>query len=328
MKPMTTAKPLPLNKYGFDASRLVLGCMGFGGGWNRDPLTADNLRQMHEGIDAALDVGINMIDHANIYAFGKAETVFGQMLKERPGLREKLIIQSKCGIRWAEQDGESNRFDFSKAHILESVDQILARLGIEQLDILLLHRPDPLVEPEEVAEAFASLKQSGKVTRFGVSNMSVGQIRFLQTYLDEPLVANQLELSLTKLDWLDSQVHVNQEAGKQSSFPDGTIEYCRQENVQLQAWSPLRGLFNVEQTEAAPNIRATAELVASMAKERGLSQEAIVLAFLLRHPAQIQPVLGTTRPERIRACAEAEKVNLSHEEWYRLYVASRGIPMP
>jgi predicted oxidoreductase len=325
---MAKEKTLPLNGYGFEASRLVLGCMGFGGGWNRDPLTADHLRQVNEGVDAALSVGINMFDHANIYAFGKAERVFGQMLKERPGLRDQMIIQSKCGIRWAEREGDSNRFDFSKEHILESVDEILGRLGIDDLDILLLHRPDPLVEPEEVAEAFASLKQAGKVKRFGVSNMSVGQMRLLQAYMDEPLVANQLELALTKLDWVDSQVHVNQEAGKLSSFPDGTIEYCRFENVQLQAWSPLRGLFNIDLAKAAPNIRATAELVASMAQERGTTQEAIVLAFLLRHPAQIQPVLGTTRPDRIRACAEAEKVDLTREEWYRLYVTSRGRPMP
>jgi predicted oxidoreductase len=325
---MPTKKKLPLNSYGFEASRLVLGCMGFGGGWNRDPLTAEHLRQVNEGVDAAMSVGINMIDHADIYAFGKAEQVFGQMLKERPGLRDRLIIQSKCGIRWAEREGESNRFDFSKAHILKSVDQILERLGIDNLDILLLHRPDPLVEPEEVAEAFAELKKSGKVTRFGVSNMSVGQMRLLQAYLEEPLVANQLELSLTKLDWLDSQIHVNQEAGKLSSFPDGTIEYCRMENVQIQSWSPMRGLFNIDLAEAAPNIRATAEMVSSMAEEKNTTQEAIVLAFLLRHPAQIQPVLGTTRPDRIRACAEAEKVELSHAEWFRLYVTSRGSVMP
>ncbi|MBW5447585.1 aldo/keto reductase [Cohnella sp. CFH 77786] len=319
---------LPLNRHGFEASRLVLGCMGFGGGWTRDPLTAEHLKQMHEGMDAALSVGINMVDHANIYAFGKAEQVFGQMLKERPGLRDQLVIQSKCGIRWAEREGESNRFDFSKSHILESVDGILSRLGIESLDILLLHRPDPLIEPEEVAEAFEALRSSGKVKRFGVSNMSAGQMRYLQAFLDEPIVANQLELSLTKLDWLDSQVHVNQEAGKLSSFPDGTLEYCRLNHVQIQAWSPLRGLFNVDLGQAEPRVRATDELVGSMAEERGVSKEAIALSFLLRHPARIQPVLGTSRPERIRACAEAMQVELSREEWYKLYVTSRGRPMP
>lgn len=325
---MGNDKQLPLNDYGFRASRLVLGCMGFGGGWDRGPLTADHLRQMHDGMDAALSVGINMVDHADIYAFGKAEQVFGQMLKERPGLRDELVIQSKCGIRWAERDGESNWFDFSDDHIVKSVDRILGRLGIDCLDILLLHRPDPLMEPEEVAEAFASLKKAGKVKRFGVSNMSGGQMRLLQAYLDEPLVANQLEMSLTKLDWLDAHVHVNQEAGKLSSFPDGTIEYCRLENVQLQAWSPLRGLFGIDLAAAPPNVRAIAELTASMARERGTSQEAIALAFLLRHPARIQPVLGTSKSERIRACAEAEKVELSREEWYKLYVTSRGRNMP
>ncbi|KIL35952.1 aldo/keto reductase [Cohnella kolymensis] len=321
---------IPLNKHGFSASRLVLGCMGMGGGWNRNPLTADDLRQAHEAVDAALSIGINMFDHANIYAYGKAEQVFGQMLRERPELRRSIFLQSKCGIRFPEQEGKFTRFDFSQDHILSSVDDILSRLGTEKIDILLLHRPDPLVEPEQVAEAFRKLKSSGKVSRFGVSNMSAGQMKLLQAYLDEPLVANQLEMSLLKLDWLDAGVHVNQEAGKLSSFPEGTIEYCRLENVQLQAWSPLaRGLLSGgDLTDASGTVRETAALIASMAENRGVTREAIVLSFLLRHPAQIQPVIGTVNPERIRACGDAEKVNLSHEEWYRLYVTSRGQPMP
>jgi predicted oxidoreductase len=327
---MAVDTKLPLNRHGFEVSRLVMGCMGFGGGWNRDPITAEHVRQMNEALDAALSVGINMLDHANIYAMGKAEETFGKVLKERPGLRDSLVIQSKCGIRFQDSPTVPGRFDFSKGHIVESVDAILSRLGIETLDILLLHRPDPLVEPEEVAEAFSTLQQAGKVKRFGVSNMSAGQMRLLQAFLDEPLVANQLELSLLKLDWLDAGVHVNQEAGKLSSFPEGTIEYCRLENVQIQAWSPLaRGLFSGgDLNDAAPNVKATADLVAGLAEQKGVSREAIVLAFLMRHPARIQPVLGTVRPDRILACAEAEKVQLSREEWYHLYVTSRGVPMP
>lgn len=322
---------LPLNRHGFSASRLVLGCMRFAGEWSRsDPLTAEHIREMHEAVDAALSVGINMFDHADIYKFGKAEEAFGRVLRERPGLRDSIVIQSKCGIRLREGPNGSSIFDFSKAHILASVDGILQRLGIETLDVLLLHRPDPLVDPEEVAEAFAALKKAGKVKRFGVSNMSAGQMKFLQAYLDEPLVANQLEMSLLKLDWLDAGVHVNQEEGKLSSFPDGTIEYCRLNNVQIQAWGPLAtGLLTGRKAaDAAPNVRAAAELVARKAQEKGVSPEAILIAFLLRHPARIQPVIGTTRPDRIHACAEAEKVELTREEWYELYITSRGRPMP
>ncbi len=319
-----------LNKHGFEASQLVLGCMGLGGGWNKNPLTAQDLKQAHEAVDAALSIGINMFDHANIYAFGKAEQIFGQVLKERPKLRESMILQSKCGIRFPDEANPRTRFDFSTGHILSSVDDILARLGVENLDILLLHRPDPLAEPEEVAEAFHKLKAAGKVGSFGVSNMSAGQMKLLQAYLDEPLVAKQLELSLLKLDWLDSVVHVNQEAGKLSNFPEGTIEYSRLNNVQIQAWSPLaRGLYSGKDvSEESATVRETAALVARLAEEKNTTREVIVLGFLLRHPANIQPVIGSVTPERIVACGGASKDILTREEWYHLYVTSRGKGMP
>lgn len=324
------SKSIPLHKIGFEASSLVLGCMGFGGGWNRIAPTAADVKQISEAVDAAIEAGITMVDHADIYTFGKAEQVFGTMLKQRPELKDKFIIQSKCGIQLTEVEGESNRFNFSREHILTSVDGILSRLGIETLDILLLHRPDPLMEPEEVAEVFGKLKQEGKVKRLGVSNMSAAQMTLLQAYLDEPLVANQLELNLLKLDWLDSVVHVNQQAGNQVTFPEGAFEYCRLNGVQIQAWSPLaRGLFSGgDLTNAAPNVVKTAELVARLAEEKSTSREAIVLAFLLRHPAGIQPVIGTANPERIRACGPAVNVSLTRDEWYKLYTTSRGQKMP
>lgn len=186
------------------------------------------------------------------------------------------------------------------------------------------------MEPEEVAEAFARLKTSGKVRGFGVSNMSGGQMRFLQAALDEPLLVNQLELNLAKLDWVDAGVHVNQAAGTGGSFPDGTLEYCRSEKVQVQAWGPLaRGLFTGRDLEGeSESVRATAALVAEMAEAKGVSREAIVLAWLMRHPAGIQPVLGTVKPQRIADCAEALKVELTREQWYSLYVSSRGQRLP
>ncbi|RKP53929.1 aldo/keto reductase [Cohnella endophytica] len=324
------SQTIPLNKHGFSASQLVLGCMGLGGGWNSNPLTKEDIKQAHDAIDAAMSIGINMFDHANIYGFGKSEKVFGEVLKERPELRDKILIQSKCGIRLGTEDYPRTRFDFSKEHIVSSVDGILSRLGVEKIEVLLLHRPDPLAEPEEVAEAFGLLKSSGKVGSLGVSNMSAAQMNLLQASLDEPLVANQLEMSLLKLDWLDSVVHVNQEAGKLSSFPEGTIEYCRLNNVQLQSWAPLaKGLYSGKDiSNESQAVQETAAMVAKLAEEKEATKEAIVLAFLMRHPARIQPVIGTANPQRIVACGDAAKVVLTREEWYHLYITSRGRMMP
>lgn len=320
---------IPIQQRGLAASRLVLGCMGLGGGWNDEPITEQHLAAAHAAVEAALEAGINMFDHADIYTRGKAEEVFGQVLKERPEWRERIVLQSKCGIRFAD-NGIPGRYDFSKEHILRSVDGSLKRLGIEYLDILLFHRPDPLMEPEEVAEAMSALKSAGKVRAFGVSNMSAGQIRLLQAYSKEPFIVNQLEMSLAKIGWLDQGVHVNQNAAKEDIFPEGTLEYCRLENIQIQAWGPLaQGLFSGRDLSDQPaSIRETAELVQAMANEKGTTREAIILAWLMRHPAGIQPVIGTANPERIRACGEAVNLTLTREEWYTLYVSSRGRALP
>ncbi|CAH8770219.1 aldo/keto reductase [Paenibacillus dendritiformis] len=320
---------IPIQQRGLAASRLVLGCMGLGGGWNDEPITEQHLAAAHAAVEAALEAGINMFDHADIYTRGKAEQVFGQVLKERPEWRERIVLQSKCGIRFAD-NGIPGRYDFSKEHILRSVDGSLKRLGVEYLDILLFHRPDPLMEPEEVAEAMSALKSAGKVRAFGVSNMSAGQIRLLQTYSKEPFIVNQLEMSLAKIGWLDQGVHVNQNAAKEDIFPEGTLEYCRLENIQIQAWGPLaQGVFSGRDLSDQPvSIRETAELVQAMANEKGTTREAIILAWLMRHPAGIQPVIGTANPERIRACGEAANLTLTREEWYTLYVSSRGRALP
>jgi predicted oxidoreductase len=321
---------LPLHRHGLNASRLVLGCMHLGGEWNREPFTAAHLRRAHEVVDAALAANINLFDHADIYTLGKSELVFGQVLKERPELRQKILLQSKCGIRFPEEGGVPGRYDFSAGHIETSVEGILSRLGVEHLDVLLLHRPDPLMEPEEVAAAFQRLKASGKVRHFGVSNMSAGQMRLLRAALDVPLVANQLEMSLEKLGWLETGVLVNQEGAAERGFPEGTLEYCRLEHVQVQAWGPLaQGLYTGRPLEGQPeSVRATAALVGQLAERKGTSREALVLAWLLKHPARIQPVVGSTHPGRIAACADAERVQLTREEWFSLYISSRGARLP
>lgn len=321
---------LPLVRRGIGASRLALGCMGLGGGWNDTGIDRAHVREAEAAIEAALEVGINFFDHADIYTRGKAETVFGRVLKGRPGLRDTIRIQTKCGIRFGTGERAPGRYDFSRKHILESVDASLSRLGAEYLDVLLLHRPDPLMDGAEVAEALRLLNDQGKVRHFGVSNMSEGQIRYLQASLDVPVVVNQLEMGLTRIGFLESGVHVNQEAAKANTFPDGTLEFCRLQNIQLQAWGPLaNGYLSGRALDDAPEtVRATARLVATIAEERAVPREAVVIAWLLAHPAAIQPVIGTKNPARIRACAQAESVELGREDWYALYVAARGRPLP
>lgn len=321
---------MPLLRRGIGASRLALGCMGLGGGWNEESFGEAQVREAEAAVDAALEVGINFFDHADIYGRGKAESVFGEVLRRRPGLRDKILIQTKCGIRLAESERVPGRYDFSARHIAASVEGSLRRLGVEALDMLLLHRPDPLMEAAEVAEAFHRLNRDGKVRHFGVSNMSEGQIRYLQAGLEVPLIVNQLEMGLTRTGFLETGVHVNQEEARANTFPDGTLEYCRMQEVQIQAWGPLaKGYLSGRPLEGQPEtVRATARLVATMAEEHGVPPEAVVVAWLLRHPAAIQPVIGTKRPERIRAAARALEVELGREEWYALYVAARGRVLP
>lgn len=323
-------KPLQLEKRGISTSRMVMGCMGLGGGWNQNPITEEDIKQAHQAVDAALSIGINFFDHADIYTFGKAEIVFGQVLKERKDLREKILIQSKCGIRFEDGPGRPGRYDFSSDYIRNSVDGILKRLGVEYIDFLLLHRPDPLMEPEEVAEVIHELKESGKVRNFGVSNMSAAQIKLLQSYSNEPLIINQLEMSLAKLDWLEMGVLVNHNERINAHFPEETLEYCLLENIQIQAWGSLaQGLFSGRNLDGqSESIKETALLVKDMADQKQTSPEAILLAWLMRHPAGIQPILGTTRPDRIQKCGEAMNLTMTREEWYSLFVSSRGRRLP
>ena len=320
-------KQMPLNARGIPASRLVLGCMPFGGDWDLSPLTEERAKLSEAAVEAALEIGINMFDHADIYTRGKSEEAFGRMLKARPELRDQIVLQSKCGIGLADKTLPA-RFDFSRDHILESVEGTLRRLNTDYLDILLLHRPDPLMEPEEIAEAFGRLKASGKVRYFGVSNMSAAHIRFIESALTDRLIVNQLEMGLGRLDFVEETVRVNQSKGTQVNFSQGLMEFSRAENIQLQAWGPLaQGRFTGKDVSGEPeHIRKAAELVAKMADERATTREAIVLGWLMKHPALIQPVIGTMNPDRIRACADAQNQadHLSREDWYRLYMTARG----
>jgi len=332
-KTIQTPKPdFPLRAHLPKTSRLVLGCMGWGGGWNAEPVEEAHIAAAHAALEAALESGISQLDHADIYARGKAEQCMGELFKRQPSLRQRLTLQSKCSIRHADDTGP-HRYDLSAAHIEASVEAILRRLQVEHLDLLLLHRPDPLMEADEVAAAFARLRAAGKVSHLGVSNMAAAQLRSLQASLDQPLLVNQLEMSLAKLDWLEAGVSFNDpQSGQRAGRGDwlDTLDYCRAAGVQLQAWGALaRGMFSGRLPEAATEAQAQcAQLVQTMAQVRGVSAEAVVLAWLLRHPAGIQPVIGSSEPARIHACAQAETLQMSRGDWYHLYLAARGQSLP
>jgi predicted oxidoreductase len=322
---------IPLPHTTLKGSRLILGCMGLGGGWAPDTLlTKAHEKEARDFLEAGLELGANFYDHANIYGAGRSEEVFGRILKEQPGLRDDLIIQSKVGIRWADNPkGTPQRFDFSRKHILEALEAVLRRLGTDHLEILLLHRPDALWDPEEVAEAFALLKAQGKVRYFGVSNQNRFQMEYLQSFLPDALVANQVEMNLLHSGFAEVGISFNQSAALYPDGWEGTMEYCRMNKVTLQAWSPLaRGVLTGDLNDRPENVKAAAALVRSLAKQHETTPEAIQLAWLLKHPAGIQPVLGTSKPERLRACVKALDVELSREEWYSLFAAGRGRPMP
>ncbi len=321
---------LPLKNTDLTVSRLCAGTMGLGGGWDRSTqLSAQDEDQARTFIRTGLDLGINFFDHADIYAATRAEAVFGRILKETPSLRNQMVLQTKCGIRWKDDPpGTPQRFDFSKEHILRSAEASLKRLNTDHLDILLLHRPDVLAEGEEIAEAFETLKSSGKVRYFGVSNQNRDQLAYLQSFLSQPLVVNQVEMSLLHHGFAEAGISFNQFPARYPNGWEGLVEYCRLQGVSLQAWSPLaRGV--VTNTQAAdPRHRATAELVNRLASDHGVAPEAVALAWLLRHPAQIVPVLGTTQSDRLTACATAVDLTLTREEWYLLFETARGQQMP
>lgn len=292
-----------------EVSEVVLGLMRI------SEMTVD---QVEELIESALAVGINAFDIADCYGHGKCEQILGEMLKRRPDLREKMWIQSKCGIRME----EFTYFDFSKEHILEAVDGILERLNVDYIDSLLLHRPDALMEPAEIAEAFDLLKAQGKVIDFGVSNQNPMMMALIQKDVNQPLVANQLQLSAAFTPSFDAGFHVNmkQEAGivRDSSI----FEYCRLHDVVIQAWSVLQfdyfgGVFLG--SEKYPELN---HVLNRLAEKYHVSPSAIAIAWVLRYPAKMQAVIGTTKKARVAEAAKAAEIQLTRKEWYEIYLAA------
>ena len=292
-----------------EVSEVVLGLMRI------SEMTVD---QVEELIESALAVGINAFDIADCYGHGKCEQILGEVLKCRPDLREKMWIQSKCGIRME----EFTYFDFSKEHILEAVDGILERLNVDYIDSLLLHRPDALMEPAEIAEAFDLLKAQGKVIDFGVSNQNPMMMALIQKDVNQPLVANQLQLSAAFTPSFDAGFHVNmkQEAGivRDSSI----FEYCRLHDVVIQAWSVLQfdyfgGVFLG--SEKYPELN---QVLNRLAEKYHVSPSAVAIAWVLRYPAKMQAVIGTIKKARVAEAAKAAEIQLTRKEWYEIYLAA------
>lgn len=288
------------------ASEISLGCMRISSLSEKEAVTL---------ISTALDEGINFFDHADIYGGGKSEEVFAQAIKQCSYNREEIIIQTKCGIR-------NGFFDFSKEHIINSVDNSLKRLNTDYIDVLLLHRPDTLMEPEEVAEAFSVLNRDGKVKFFGVSNQNPLQIELLNKYLESKIIINQLQLSITNTGMIDSGLNVNMKIDPSIDRDGSILEYCRLKDITIQAWSPFQyGFFEgvFLDNEKFPELNKKLDEFVAI---KGVPNTAIAIAWILRHPAKIQPIVGTTNAARLKDICKASQIEITRQEWYEIYRAA------
>ncbi|WP_145414590.1 aldo/keto reductase family oxidoreductase [Paenibacillus xylanexedens] len=302
-------RTIKLGSSALDVPVVAVGCMRIN---SLDSKDAEHF------VRSAMEVGANFFDHADIYGTGTCEEIFADAVQMNPQVRENLILQSKCGIR-------KGMFDFSKEHILNSVDGILQRLRTEYLDVLLLHRPDALVEPEEVAEAFDQLEREGKVRHFGVSNQNPNQIALLKKYVKQSLVANQLQMSITNTTMIDSGINVNMENDAAVNRDGSILDYCRLHDITIQPWSPFQyGFFEgvFLGNEKFPELNAKIDEIAA---KYNVSNTTIAIAWLLRHPAKMQPVTGTMNIERLQDCVKASEVHLTRPEWYEIYRAAGNV---
>lgn len=285
---------------------IVVGCM------RMDELKAAEAETF---VQTALDLGANFFDHADIYGGGECERIFARAAKLNDDRREKVFLQSKCGIR-------KGLFDFSKEHILKSVDGILERLDTDYLDMLLVHRPDALMEPEEVAEAFDHLLNTGKVRRFGVSNQSPMQMALLQKFMSQKILANQLQLSITNSGMIRSGINVNMENASSLDHDGEVLNYCRLNDVTIQAWSPFQyGMFEGVFL-GNPKFPELNQKIDEIAARYGVSNTTITTAWILRHPANMQMISGTMSTSRLKQICQACDITLTREEWYDIYRAA------
>ncbi|WDE04311.1 aldo/keto reductase [Thalassomonas viridans] len=302
---------IQLGKSGLNTSRLIYGCMRITG--DNSPSDREKGKQ---ALRSAIEAGYNHFDHADIYAGGLSESLFAEVLKESPGLREQLIITSKAGIRAQDtpKAGDPKCYDFSRDYLVSSVDGILGRLDIESLDLFLLHRPDYLFNAAEVAETFMQLHRAGKVKHFGVSNFTPSQVSLLQSALPVPLQVNQVEINIHNIN----------------SFTDGTLDLCQQSGITPVAWCPLGGVAYSAwgNTFSAADEQRIENELSLQAEKYGCQPWQVILAWLLKHPAQICPIIGSTTPERIVAARQSLELDYSREDWYRLLEARNGEAVP
>lgn len=296
---------IELGKSGMQVPAVAVGCMRISG---------MSETELGAFVETALESGANFFDHADVYGRGTCETVFGKAIAGYD--REKLIIQTKCGIV------PGKMFDFSYEHIVASVDGSLKRLGMEYIDVLLLHRPDALMEPEEVARAFDTLKAAGKVRHFGVSNQNPYQMTLLQRCLDMPLCADQLQFSIMHAPMIHAGINVNMYNESAVNRDGGVLDFCRLNGITVQPWSPMQhGFFKgcFVDNDSFPELNA---VLARLAEQYGVSKTTVAVAWILRHPAKMQPVTGTTNLTRLKDSFKATEIRLTREEWYEIYKAA------
>ena len=296
---------IQLGKSGLSVPTMAVGCMRISNMAEKDVSAL---------VDTALSSEVNFFDHADIYGDGGSEVVFGKVISSIS--RESIIIQDKCGIV------PGKMYDFSYEHIISSVDGSLKRLNTDYIDVLLLHRPDALFEPEEVAKAFDRLKTSGKVRHFGVSNQNPYQIALLQKHLDMPVCANQMQFGIMHMPPVQSGMNFNMMNEYGVDRDGGVIDYCRLNDITIQTWSSLQyGFFEgcFVDNDRFPELN---RVLSELAEKYSVSKTTIAIAWILRHPARMQPVTGTTNPERLKECFRAANVTLTREEWYKVYLAT------
>jgi predicted oxidoreductase len=297
-------------------SRLAYGCWRLAG----NPASADNKSAGKRAVTAAYEAGYTLFDNADIYGGGEAEKILGAAIKEVSGMRERVLITSKCGVQHAGHPNpeDPHRWNFSEEYIVSSCERSLQRMEIETIDIYMLHRPDFLADPEEIARAFTQLKQAGKVRWFGLSNFRPSLLTAVQVACPMPLIVHEVEISLAKLD----------------AFTDGTLDQCLIEKLTPMAWSPLAGgligdgakrLLPLQQAYRPDQFLPALDAIA---KDRGVSRVVVALSWLLKHPVNIIPIVGSVNPDRIRDAVKAAELELTREEWYRLLIAARGEPLP
>lgn len=295
---------IELGKSGLQVPTVAVGCMR---------ISNMTEREVSEFVNTALSFGANFFDHADIYGDGKSEEVFRKAIT--PSMRGSILIQTKCGIR-------KGQFDFSYDHIVNSVDGSLKRLGTEYIDVLLLHRPDTLMEPEEVARAFSYLKETGKVRHFGVSNQTPYQMQLLQDALDMPICANQLQFGIMHTPMIDSGINANMYNEAGINRDSGVLDFCRLNKITIQPWSPMQyGFFEgcFIDNDKFPELNSVLEKIGN---KYGVSKTTMAIAWILRHPAKMQPVTGTTNLTRLAECLKASEIHITHEEWYEIYRAA------